>query len=286
MTSTTVARFPFVSKVDIVRAYRPGAAVSDRTFRTLRARGVTSPGIDVRHRSGGRLKGQVRCYAALNIDAAVLARHDRHDEAAEVAEQEGHFEQEWQPLVASIVKEFALADFDAFRSARNLIVHALAPATQQLEALHAQLSAGWDGFLNEEFVRITELTQHWATLQIVGLGMSAAAKDLARSITSAFEPAAAIGRQLAVDAFLPRAADLGIGDLALLRIEHSAGASLLSLLAAIQDDQQEDEFTLDDEFAPFFDEDPLPADVLASLAEDRDRGNIVRVAGSTIPLAS
>jgi hypothetical protein len=48
--ATRLARFPFVSKADILRAYRPGSGLSERTFRTLREHGWVSPGVVIRHR--------------------------------------------------------------------------------------------------------------------------------------------------------------------------------------------------------------------------------------------
>jgi hypothetical protein len=72
--TTAVARFPFVSKADILRVYRPGAESSDRTFQTLRKHGFVSAGVSIHHRRQGRVLGQLRCYAALNLDAVVLAR--------------------------------------------------------------------------------------------------------------------------------------------------------------------------------------------------------------------
>ena len=304
--ATVVARFPFVSKVDILRAYRPGTEPSDRTFRTLRRHGLVSAGVAIRHRRRGRVVGQLRCYAALNVDAVVLARHQRTEVAVQVAEEAGRFEAEWQPLVADLAAQFDLDDFEAFRSARNLLAHALAPATEQLENLHQQLSASWRVPVSEEFVRIGEITEQWATLQVLTQQWAAAldktfvplndtvaaiiAKSIpridpaiTRAIATALQPLAGETRQLAVDSFLPRAASLQAGDLALLRIEHSAGSSVLSLLAAVQEDEP---FTLGDEFAPYFSDDPLPASVVGQVERRRAEGNIITVPARTIPLAS
>jgi hypothetical protein len=57
----------------------------------------------------------------------------------------------------------------------------------------------------------------------------------AEAVAQALEPIARVTERLAIDSFLPRAANLTIGDVALLRIEHSAGLSLLSLIAALQE---------------------------------------------------
>jgi hypothetical protein len=248
----------------------------------------------------------LRCYAALNVDAVVLVRHERPEEAVQVAEAARHFETEWRPLVAELASEFDLADFEAFRSARNRLAHALAPATDELERLHAQLVADLPALVNEEFVRIGEITEHWATLQVVTQRWAAAVNQsltpfddtveaiisksvphveraTARAITKALEPLTRQARQLAVDAFLPRAASLQPGDLALLRIERSGGTSLLSLLAAVQDQTS---FALNSEFTPYFSDEPLPSSVVEHVHRQRADGNFVVVPALTIPLAS
>ena len=304
--TTSVARFPFVSKADILRVYRPGAESSDRTFRTLRKHGLVSAGVSIRHRRQGRVVGQLRCYAALNLDAVILARHDRADEAADLARKAGRFEAEWQPLVAELAAEFDLYDFEAFRSARNLFAHTLAPATAQLESLHTLASAAAGALVAEEFVRIGAITGRWAALDLVTPRSAATvgesfnplsdavaaivAQSLPRvdagitaAIANALEPLTRAARQLAIDSFLPRAAGLGTGDLALLRIEHSAGSSLLSLIAAVQ---EEEPFVLDDESAPYFSDESLPASVVGQVEQRRVSGDTIRVPPLTIPLAS
>jgi hypothetical protein len=69
----------------------------------------------------------------------------------------------------------------------------------------------------------------------------------------------------------------------LLRIEHSAGSSLLSLLAAVQEDEP---FALGDEFAPYFSDDSLPAGVVDQVERRRAEGKVIAVPARTIPLAS
>jgi hypothetical protein len=254
----TLARFPFVSKTEILRAYRPGAEPSERTFRTLREHGLVSAGLVIRHRRHGRVVGQLRCYATLNLDAAVLARHERTDEAAHVARDAGQFETDWQPLVAELAANFDLEDFEAFRSARNILAHSLGPATEQLERLHQRVGPSLEALVTEQFVRVAETAGQWTTLQLltctiatvsrrgafpafndVGAILAKSIPQLdvatAEAVAQALEPIARVTERLAIDSFLPRAANLTIGDVALLRIEHSAGLSLLSLIAALQE---------------------------------------------------
>ena len=302
-----VARFPFVSRADILRAYRPGAEPSERTFRTLREHGLVSGGVAIRHRRRGRVVGQLRCYAALNVDAVVLARHERTEEAAYVASTAGQFEVEWQPLVAELATQFDFYDFETFRSARNTLAHALAPATEQLERLHVQLGAAVGALVSEDFVRIGEITEQWAALHLVTPRSVVALNEAFRSrlndtvaalisecrpridsgigtaIAAALEPFTRDTRQLVIDSFLPLAASLATGDLALLRIEHGAGSSLVSLLAAVQQDEP---FVLDDEFAPYFSDEPLPASVIEQVEQRRAEGDTVVVPALTIPLTT
>jgi len=301
-----VARFPFVSKADILRVYRPGVEPSDRTFRTLRQHGLVSAGVVIRHRRRGRVLGQLRCYAALNIDAALLARHDRTDEAILAAGEAGRFETDWQPLVAKLAAQFNLYDFEAFRSARNLLAHGLAPATEELERLHVELGAAVRSVVSEEFVRIGEITGQWAALQVLTPELASKLREtvapinstvaalIARSIppidpsvsaaiAKALEPLGRETRRVAVDSFLVRASSLGPGELALLRIEHSAGSSFLSLLAAIEED---DSFELDPDVAPYFSDEPLPAGLLDQIEHLRSGGETIGVAPLFVPLAS
>ena len=299
--STQVARFPFVSKDDILRAFPPGTEPSESTFKTLRRNGLVSAGVSIRRRRAGRVVGQLRCYAAVNIDAVVLARHGRSEEASEVAGKATQFEAEWQPLVSDLAREFHLYHYEAFWSARNQIAHALSPAAKAIELLHNSLNASITSLVSEEFVRIGQITHQWAALQIVNQSLATSIAETIAPINKALESiveanaqaTSAVARavesigfdyqQFMIDAFLPRAALLNTGDLALLRIEQSAGSSLLSLLAAIQ---EEEPFELDKDIAPYFTDEPLPPSVLEYLAQRIAARDTIKVPPRTIPLAS
>jgi hypothetical protein len=78
---------------------------------------------------------------------------------------------------------------------------------------------------------------------------------------------------------------------ALLRIERSRGASLISLLAAIprgdiRTTPREEVFVLDDDFAAYFSDEPLPSAVREEVARGREEGKVTTVLPRTIPLAS
>jgi hypothetical protein len=276
MTAKELARFPFVARRDIVRAYRPGTEASEASFRTLRSNGLVSPGIEVRRRRAGKLSGQLRCYSVLNVDAVVLARQDRLDEAAQVVAAATSFENEWQPFVARLVEEFELADFTALRAARNTIAHSLEPLTADLEAIRTKLGQAIAGLVSEEFVRISAISTKWAMLDIIQPDLTDTSKvlnTLNEQWTKAF----------AVDALLPLSAGLGLGDLAVLRIEHSAGASLVSLLAGIEDDTSN---AGSDEFSPYLSDEPLSDDLRHQLDRARADDKVTTVPPRVVPLAS
>lgn len=309
-----VGRFPFVSKAEILHAYRPGAEPSDRTFRTLRQHGLVSPGLVIRRRRAGKVVGQLRCYAALNLDAVVLARHDEGDEAVEVASKAILFEERWQPLVAHLATEFDIEDFEALRSARNALAHALTPASEELEELRKPFRVFISHTLNEEFVRVAEVIGAWASLQLLtpdfvkslnesfGPATRALTETIAKSvpqfdaqalaaINQAIAPLVRSAGSVAVDSSLLQPAGLSIGDVALLRIERSTGASLISLLAAVPKDDPprglgDEPFVLDQEFSPYFSDEPLPESATDEVARWRAEGKITSVAPRTIPLAS
>jgi hypothetical protein len=155
-------------------------------------------------------------------------------------------------------------------------------------------------------VRIGAITGPWAALELVtprlpatvakrfnALGDAVAATvaqslpradaGVSAAIADALKPLTSANLHLAIDSLLPKAAGLGTGDLALLRIEHSAGTSLLSLIAAVQDDEP---LVLDDEAAPYFSDEALPASVVGQVEQRRANGDTVRVPPLTIPLAS
>ncbi len=280
----TVTRFPFVSKADILRAYRPGEDASNRTFRTLRERGWVSGGLAIRQHRNGRVAGQLRCYSALNIDAVILARHDHRDDALEAAEEARTFEAEWEPTVKALAVELNLADFDAFRTARNELAQSLAPASEQLERLHTRLLGIVGASVREEFVRIGAMTQHWTTLEILTPQLLPPVLLSQEVLDAIAEPIRRQVQQLAVDTFLPESAALHVGDLALLRIEHSAGSSLLSLLAAVG--ETEEEFVLDEEAAAYFSDEPLSKTVIGHVESRRAAGDSIEVPPLTVPLAS
>jgi hypothetical protein len=66
---------PLISKDDILRAYNPNKPDSDSAFRRLRKERVISDGLVIRPRSGGRQRGTIAAFYALNEDAAIAYRH-------------------------------------------------------------------------------------------------------------------------------------------------------------------------------------------------------------------
>lgn len=71
-----IVEWPLTTRDEIIAAFKLGAGVaSDSPFKTLRKRGVVSPGIRVVARDGGRLAGQHVFYSSLCLQAARLARH-------------------------------------------------------------------------------------------------------------------------------------------------------------------------------------------------------------------
>jgi hypothetical protein len=111
------------------------------------------------------------------------------------------------------------------------------------------------------------------------------------AISQAIAPLVRAAGMVAVDSSLLHAAGLSIGDVALLRIERSRGASLISLLAAIPRGDilttpREEVFVLDDDFAAYFSDEPLPSAVRAEVARGREEGKVTTVLPRTIPLAS
>jgi hypothetical protein len=293
MSNRSLTRFPFVAKADILRAYRPGGQVSDRTFRTLRSRRWISGGLAIRKQRRGRLSGQLRCYSVLNIDAAILARHDQLDEARHAAEQAEQFETQWRATISALAIERDLIDFDGLLAARNEIAHALAPASLHAEQIHAELLQIVGTSVREEFVRIASMTDSWTMLDVLPSKLGLTRPELF--------PAELIGlvskhvnqslQQIAVDSFLPQSAALKVGDFGLLRIEHSAGSSLLSLLAAVaetedESDENDDEPDLDQDMAKYFSDDPLSESVVGHVEARRKVGETIIVPPRTVPLAS
>lgn len=261
-----VARFPFVSKLDILRSHRPGTDASNRTFRTLGEHGLVTKGIAVRQRRAGRLAGQIRCYSTLNLDVAVLARHERTEEARNLVTKANDLEAESLPVVDELLAPLDIEDFEAFRRARNLLVHGLLPVAVQQEVLHQTFSEALAPLIREEFVRVAERGEQWTTLAIVG-------------------QVAADVRALVVDSFLLTPASLIVGDIGVLRIEHSAGTSLVSLLPAVEE-IEEAPFELDEEFAPYFRDEPLSESLRDRLALEHHERDEIPAPARIIPLAS
>lgn len=83
---------PLISKGDILRAYNPSKPNSDSAFRRLRREGVVSDGITIKPRSGGRQRGTITAFYALNEDAAIAYRHGDHDLARKLATQSAKVE--------------------------------------------------------------------------------------------------------------------------------------------------------------------------------------------------
>jgi hypothetical protein len=83
---------PLISKGDILRAYNPSKPDSESAFRRLRKEGVISDGITIKPRSGGRQRGTITAFCALNEDAAIAYRHGDHDLAVKLATQSAKVE--------------------------------------------------------------------------------------------------------------------------------------------------------------------------------------------------
>lgn len=83
---------PLISKSDILRAYNPSKPDSESAFRRLRREGVISDGITIKPRSGGRQRGTIIAFYALNEDAAIAYRHGDHDLAVKLATQSAKVE--------------------------------------------------------------------------------------------------------------------------------------------------------------------------------------------------
>jgi hypothetical protein len=104
---------PLISKGDILRAYNPSKPRSDSAFRRLRREGVVSDGITIRPRSGGRQRGTITAFYALNEDAVIAYRHGDHDLAVKLATQSAKVEK--SPAARELAKVasagFSRADY-------------------------------------------------------------------------------------------------------------------------------------------------------------------------------
>lgn len=260
---TALGRFPFVSRLDIVRVYKPGTAPSESTFRTLRSHRYVSRGTNIRLQRNSRVSGQLRCYAALDLDAAVLARQGHFEAAIELANEANKFETEWSPILAELAYELDIADFDNLFALRNRLVHGLGPASAQLERLRGNFAALLETALHEQFVRVIEIADQWATLDVLTPAVTA---------------------QFAVDSVLPQSAGLGVNDLGLLRVEHSQGVSFVSLIAALAETIEDAD--LDPALLAYFSEEPLPPAVRADNEVRRSGQDTVVVPPGIVALAS
>ncbi|MBI1844253.1 MAG: hypothetical protein HYR89_06555 [Actinobacteria bacterium] len=220
-----------------------------------------------------------------------------------MADQAEKFETQWSPTLAELANNFDIADFDDLVALRNQLAHGLGPATIQLEKVRKQFRAQLDPALHEQFVRISEVATRWATLDIIAPSLSESltqvhlaqakqlndvfekvAEPLRRTIAEFSRPLQEAVTRLAVDALLPRNAGLAVGDLALLRVEHSEGISFVSLLAAVGDAIED--VALDAATSAYFSDEPLPSDVQADIELRRSAGETVTVPPSVVVLAS
>lgn len=106
---------PLISKGDILRAYNPSKPDSESAFRRLRKEGVISDGITIRPRSGGRQRGTITAFYALNEDAAIAYRHGDHDLAAKLATQSAKVEK------SSAARQLAKAASTGFDQGSDVI---------------------------------------------------------------------------------------------------------------------------------------------------------------------
>jgi hypothetical protein len=89
-----IVDWPLATRDEIVAAFKLGADIaSDSPLKTLRQKGIVSPGVRVLPRHGGRLAGQKVFYSSLCIDAARLARHGRLDLARSLCAAASELEQ-------------------------------------------------------------------------------------------------------------------------------------------------------------------------------------------------
>lgn len=81
-----VARWPIVSRSQLVRAFRPGEqSTKEGPFRTLRTHGWSTAGVGVVTRAERSASGRLTIFSVLNVDAARLARDGEHRHAVSVA---------------------------------------------------------------------------------------------------------------------------------------------------------------------------------------------------------
>lgn len=80
--SPRVSEWPFVTRDDLWRAYRPGLPFSESAFQRLRSQGLVTGGVRAARRSGGRAAGQQRLFSRLNLLAVDAHRSGRTADAA------------------------------------------------------------------------------------------------------------------------------------------------------------------------------------------------------------
>ena len=214
------------------------------------------------------------------------------------------FETEWSPVLAELAGELEIVRLRRTLLAfRDHLAHGLGPASAQLESLRGRFSALLEPALHEQFVHVREVAAQWATLDVLTPAFSASlaqlhteqlkpfndaiaqlTEPLRQSLAEASLPLQAAAAQLAVDSVLPLNAGLGVGDLALLRVEHSQGVSFVSLLAAVADTIEDAD--LDPATSAYFSEEPLPPAVRADIEVRRSAGDTVVVPPSVVALAS
>lgn len=77
-----VSEWPFVTREDLWRAYRPGVRFSESAFQRLRTQGLVTGGVRAARRAGGRAAGQQRLFSRLNLLAVDAHRSGHAEEAA------------------------------------------------------------------------------------------------------------------------------------------------------------------------------------------------------------
>ncbi|MEX2554970.1 MAG: hypothetical protein WEB06_05005 [Actinomycetota bacterium] len=258
-----VGRFPLVDRDEIVRAFRPGTTPKERTFRTLRKRGLISRGFRIQVRRRNRLAGQVWVYSALNLDAAVLARHGDDEEAVRVATEAEKQEARWETRLAdvAVALELPLETLQAFKDLRNQLVHELLPLAQEIERVRDTFKPLKD-LIDEQFGIVKTLSESWASLEIL---------SSAHQIVE-------------VKRLLTEASSIAIGDFALLRSELFQGQSLLELVPAVWDPNARRDLPSSEEATALSQHltellepvEPSPA-VWAELRKRRAAGDTVRI---------
>jgi malonyl CoA-acyl carrier protein transacylase len=211
-----LGRFPFVDRDDILSAYRPGEPPSESRFRTLRRREVVSHGISLPIRKGNRFAGQVRAYSALNVDAAVLARHGEIKQAQRIAKKAERQEDRWEPKLEELLASINLESFEALQRFRNQVAHQLLPLAQDVEKVRASFSTILNKWVEESLGELTQITSKWASLQLLTPPRDVV--EIQRSLLNVVP--------------------LALGDLAVLRIERLVDASLVRVVPVVTEGEE------------------------------------------------